>query len=599
MTSVSRNSPCPCGSGKKYKRCCINKDKNQGIVPTPEKLHEAFEAAARKQDADAKKGMRVFNKYNSAKVLKVLALLQTQPLNHGKNIRLEIATVEVIKNLNHNADSFSLKSLTTDLKKTCKRHYTEDPPEEFFTENIIYSNGNNIVFPGISTNGTEIVQGLINSFSQRDHFPAKFIEETNAGVLLILHIHNVIAKNLGLTHRMFIENTGDDLFIPEEKVVSEMAELFVFDKNKIGSYCEELKIPIETFEQFVYDIEKKGHHFDNGNDSPLLQQPFIGIDDKFVLVMPTAELACLNDFIVNLASRHNCLTTLVSFYSQLAAVELYPYLRRMQWDAKKFNFSGAWRDKRNILQETLWGIDSNKLAYVSLITEVPSFNKYINSGDNLSKAYTDRIESRVVLIKSQYPDHEIMVVTILHKSRLLEVITLGFNYFKNAESQIFFSLLELQILIRVWKFDRLTIWKYEKYFRLAEDRIHFAPLNTHYSKFDWYVRNGESFFDPDKEPFTFATFGFEIESEIKRKGLLKLDKLGIEFFDGREATFVQCFRKEEYYSAYISQEVNVGIFRSCLLKYSFPIWFLPIDGPHSLRRSTLRRYYIGLTSFMI
>src|SRR5215510_13414185 len=26
MEKLSRNDPCPCGSGKKYKRCCLNKD---------------------------------------------------------------------------------------------------------------------------------------------------------------------------------------------------------------------------------------------------------------------------------------------------------------------------------------------------------------------------------------------------------------------------------------------------------------------------------------------------------------------------------------------------------------------------------------------
>jgi hypothetical protein len=25
--SVGRNDPCPCGSGKKYKRCCLDKDR--------------------------------------------------------------------------------------------------------------------------------------------------------------------------------------------------------------------------------------------------------------------------------------------------------------------------------------------------------------------------------------------------------------------------------------------------------------------------------------------------------------------------------------------------------------------------------------------
>jgi len=24
---IGRNSPCPCGSGKKYKKCCMGKDK--------------------------------------------------------------------------------------------------------------------------------------------------------------------------------------------------------------------------------------------------------------------------------------------------------------------------------------------------------------------------------------------------------------------------------------------------------------------------------------------------------------------------------------------------------------------------------------------
>ena len=27
MTKIGRNEPCPCGSGKKYKQCCLNKDR--------------------------------------------------------------------------------------------------------------------------------------------------------------------------------------------------------------------------------------------------------------------------------------------------------------------------------------------------------------------------------------------------------------------------------------------------------------------------------------------------------------------------------------------------------------------------------------------
>jgi hypothetical protein len=30
-TMIGRNEPCPCGSGKKYKKCCWNKDVNKSF----------------------------------------------------------------------------------------------------------------------------------------------------------------------------------------------------------------------------------------------------------------------------------------------------------------------------------------------------------------------------------------------------------------------------------------------------------------------------------------------------------------------------------------------------------------------------------------
>ena len=29
---IGRNAPCPCGSGKKYKKCCLNKTKEEKII---------------------------------------------------------------------------------------------------------------------------------------------------------------------------------------------------------------------------------------------------------------------------------------------------------------------------------------------------------------------------------------------------------------------------------------------------------------------------------------------------------------------------------------------------------------------------------------
>jgi len=37
MTKISRNDPCPCGSGKKYKKCCLN-NFSQGIIKLSEMI---------------------------------------------------------------------------------------------------------------------------------------------------------------------------------------------------------------------------------------------------------------------------------------------------------------------------------------------------------------------------------------------------------------------------------------------------------------------------------------------------------------------------------------------------------------------------------
>jgi len=36
-SQISRNAPCPCGSGKKYKKCCMNNTESHGEKPEPKK----------------------------------------------------------------------------------------------------------------------------------------------------------------------------------------------------------------------------------------------------------------------------------------------------------------------------------------------------------------------------------------------------------------------------------------------------------------------------------------------------------------------------------------------------------------------------------
>ena len=51
MTKIARNAPCPCGSGRKYKRCCLAKDEAKGNYPAIRLAAEARIAAAQLEEA--------------------------------------------------------------------------------------------------------------------------------------------------------------------------------------------------------------------------------------------------------------------------------------------------------------------------------------------------------------------------------------------------------------------------------------------------------------------------------------------------------------------------------------------------------------------
>ena len=83
MSKIGRNEPCPCGSGKKYKKC---------------HLKEEVEANSEKNDSQEKMNFdQLIRQYNSVQILGLLAALQVNPANHGRNFRLEQLTRKTLK----------------------------------------------------------------------------------------------------------------------------------------------------------------------------------------------------------------------------------------------------------------------------------------------------------------------------------------------------------------------------------------------------------------------------------------------------------------------------------------------------------------------
>jgi len=567
MVKVGRNAPCPCGSGKKYKKCCINE-----VDPIGDNLWEKineFSQIHKKQES-----IKFYTKYNSKELLKILSLLQLQIQNHGKNVRLEFAVIDIVNNINSiSSAETNYNALLVDVQKECQRHHFEDPPEEFFTENILFVSGNNIVYPGICENGVEIIQGLLDAITSSENLPKEFMEEAMSGIRLILYIHDTIANKLEHKYRLYEEQKENLLFIPNVKKVIEEKEYFAFSFEDIKEISDKLQIPYNTIDQFVFLWQKGKANFSSKDNNPLFEKPFVFIEDEFILVLPTIELQCLNNFVLKVATKYDCLEQLLYLFAENTENELTLSFRKMNWKPVKFDFPQSNFPTKFIFREFLASFDTDKFAYITTVVQNP---QYPQNGEKDVETFSNELVKRVELacskIKEQYKSHKILHLLCFSKTQIP-----GF-YFMSCESKeslvdnfLGMSPLILNVLISKWKFDRLTLWKYAKYYSQTKGEVSFMPFNTHLSKFDWYQNNEESFRHPD-ELYNGVFLDFDIEGRVKREGLSKLDRIGIPFLLNGQFGYLHCLRREEHYPVYISYDVIYGIMKSCLLKYSCPIW---------------------------
>jgi PBP1b-binding outer membrane lipoprotein LpoB len=115
---IGRNEPCPCGSGKKYKKCCLDLNNSFDFTPPPveEKANKTFD---------------FIESNNSAQLLDFVIGLQLVPSNHGKNIRIEELATHIVRNLNDKSKG-DLDLIKNHLDEVYDYHAMEDLPENLF-----------------------------------------------------------------------------------------------------------------------------------------------------------------------------------------------------------------------------------------------------------------------------------------------------------------------------------------------------------------------------------------------------------------------------------------------------------------------------------
>lgn len=494
--SVGRNDKCPCDSGLKYKKCCMNK---QDIIPD-EFIAKMCEKLRVEESVDCS----VFLEYNNTELISILSYLQCLPQNHGKNIRLE----DILRNaILSNSESLQKVNVTS-LKDFIHAHFThnhlEDPAENLFTQNICTPTGNFIVFPGVGEGTLFALQHLLNVISL-GHFDSKFKRDCLSIAMALMHISNSIAESLNYQRNLKgIDTSDNDIYFPGIADVNTHKNLFVYDKETLYSILSLYNLNIDDISEFILSSNDPRLLSDDRNQSPIFVKPFVVKDGKYIILSLPNLVTTAIISILNYLSKIGKLNDIVKEYAENCNEYASFLLHKMGFKELDFSFSSS---NLNI-QEGIFRFDADKIAYVVTVYDDGEnfdfnnpFSRSYNGIDDIE--YKNRISEIEKQLKNKFSNNKLFHLNlILGLSRPIRLAMPNNTSFETLG----ISLNGLEILSLSNKCNHLTLWNYHQ----ARKTIKLAH-NNDIDNIAFFIDNDESFYHRDKLPhMLFVAIGNSI-----------------------------------------------------------------------------------------
>ena len=503
---------------------------------------------------------------NTLELLLFISLSKVMPVNHGKNLRLEIIQSIIINNLNAVTKSINVDGVINILTELFPSDYREDPAETSFTENFQFFNGNNIVFPGTANNSTETVDSLVKAILQSDNdLPNELKLLIHDGLLFMLYIHNEIAKGLNFERYMSFGNDGEiELCFLDEDEFKKRKELFKFSFDKVEVIYRKLGIQNDIIKYFVFDRETS-IDYDDVDNNPILLKPFIEFNGSYYLTEPTTQMYCLNEFMLNILEQNNQTELAEQLFDDVIIFKAKSLLKKMHW--LPTDITEKFKDKISLTKnETLWQFDENKLAYVYIIP---------HSKSEETKYYDKLIDDRIsILLELVDPHFEFFSFFIFSSISIKEISFLTFDEIKNSKQQFAVNIIDLERLISFWDIDELSLWKYSKSMdRAIEKKVQIMPFFSILTYYKWYVRNHYSFFESDSF-YNGISFGFDIQGNIVMETNSNIDKHLVRYIDNKKGLgYIPVYKSEKHLPIYLSEAINFGKYSKVIEVFDFPLWF--------------------------
>lgn len=568
MSKIGRNESCPCKSGLKYKKCCLNKLDNDFSLPgIGSAVNNEFKTNTHS----------FFNQFNRKELLATIALLKSLPENHGKNIRLEEIQKEVLQSKNFQNNSIDYKKLNEYLSKNYSFNHQEDPPENLFTENIMTPLGNMIVFPGVTEGQVYILQSLINVLSNKNSLPDIFIKEALGSAFFLLIVSDLICSSLNYERNLsYVDTDSNNIYFPNDDFLNKNSEKLIFSKERLEKLSKKIHLEFNIIENFLIDVIEDDFNTNDPNENPLIFKPILKIDNNYIIVSPTNLVFAIVFNIYRLGVKHNCLDVLIKQFSKECWNQCNFILDNFGYKRIDFNLI-----QNNLpLYEGIYIFDTDKLVYVTY--QFDDGNDY-NSVYPLTPYFAENIQNKILEHKKATYNNLISNDDFERYEIFNLNITLGIG----RPTMIMFEALdekcinlglrmdELMILHKSNKLNNLTLYNFAK----AKTEINL--INPFFlDNISMFIKNEESFYiDDNYSPDgLFVTIGNALD--FKTKAIIKNDAhLGIY---PNEDDFIFLPTEREFLAANlpIYRTKNIDKFSNKILLRAFEreIWIESTNG---------------------
>ncbi len=436
--------------------------------------------------------IKSLSKYEKKSVLCSIASLSLQPDNHTHTIRLEVASRYACR-ASSGTKAITASELSAILHRCLPAcGYTamqEDPPDNMFTDNILYHGGNYIIYPGITEQGGYILQTLLNAiFKKGSRLSKEFKGIISTAAYLLLTISSEMALRAG--HSRYIESLDlrqEEIVIPSDTILSKQANAVLFTKEGIDQLFRHLDITHFFLKPFSQPHDDSC--FDNNDlpSNPLHIRPFVEMHNNYILLQPSSICCSLNHFIISQAHQQNMTEELYEALNEATFFNINENLSRLGYSRLDYDFPPI--PDGLPISEYLFEFDSDKLCYVETI-----YDDLNNFKDDVIFDHCDYREkakgiqerhneiSRILLSSQKLNCKQVLILVFL--CGVGRSFFLGFQEEPQNTHRIALTDEELEIFVKSTDCEKLCLWKFARSLNRFLDK--YPQSSTFLSFLDMY-----------------------------------------------------------------------------------------------------------------